>query len=98
MAVMLLAYYEVADVDRFLHEFDGFENARRVAGAVTRGLVRSTQDPAAFVALIEFTSEDAARGFAQSPERARALIDGGVLSRTDEFLEVVRTLDVSAAV
>ena len=41
MAVMLLARYEVADRDRFLEAFDGFEPARRRAGATAAGLVRS---------------------------------------------------------
>ena len=51
MAVMLLAHYEVTDLDRFL---DGFDGARKRAGATTVGLVRSSEDPRTLVALIEF--------------------------------------------
>ena len=45
MAVMLLARYEVTDLDRFLEAFDGFEAQRRRAGATAAGLVRSLDHP-----------------------------------------------------
>jgi hypothetical protein len=92
MAVMLHAHYEVADLDRFLEAFDGFEEARRKAGATTVGLVRSSEEPRALVALIEFASREAAEGFAMSPQRLRTLEDAGVSTRTDELFEVVRPI------
>jgi hypothetical protein len=90
MAVMLLAHYEVTDLDRFLEAFDGFEGARKRAGAATVGFVCSSEDPRSLVALIEFPSREAAEAFALSPERTQTLEDAGVISRTDELLEVVR--------
>jgi hypothetical protein len=85
-------HYEVADPDRFLEAFDGFEGARKRAGATTAGLVRSSEDPRTLVALIEFASREAAEGFAASPERIRTLEDAGVSTRTDELFEVVRPI------
>ncbi len=90
MAVMLVARYEVTDLDRFLEAFDGFEAARRSGGATATGLVRSLDDPRTLVALIEFASREAAEAFATSPERLRTLEDAAVISRTDDVLEVVR--------
>lgn len=97
MAVMLLAHYEVEGTDRFLDAFDRFGETRAKAGATTHGLVRSLEDPRRMVALIEFPTRAAAEDFATSPERARALADGGVLSRTDELLEILRPAAAVAA-
>ena len=97
MAVMLLARYEVTDRDRFLEAFDGFEPARRRAGATAAGLVRSLDHSRTLVALIEFASREAAEAFAMSTERARTLKDAGVITTTDEFLEVMRPITATAA-
>lgn len=92
MAVMLVARYEVSDLDRFLEAFDGFEATRRSGGATATGLVRSLDDPRTLVALIEFASREAAEAFATSAERTRTLEGAGVTSRTDELMEVVRAV------
>ena len=97
MAVMLLARYEVTDRDRFLEAFDGFEPARRRAGATAAGLVRSLDHSGTLVALIEFASREAAEEFAMSAERARTLKEAGVITTTDEFLEVMRPITATAA-
>ena len=92
MAVMLLARYELTDLNRFLEAFDGFDGARKRAGATTVGLLRSSEDPRTLVALIEFASREGAETFATSPERIRTLEDAGVSTRTDELFEVVRPI------
>jgi hypothetical protein len=92
MAVMLLARYELTDLNRFLEAFDGFDGARKRAGATTVGLLRSSEDPRTLVALIEFASREAAEAFAMTPERIRTLENAGVSTRTDEFFEVVRPI------
>ncbi len=90
MAVMLLAHYEVEDLDRFLEAFDGFAAQRRAAGALTAGLARSLAEPGTVVATIGFPDREAAEAFAASAERIEALRAGGVTSRRDEILAEVR--------
>jgi len=97
MAVMLLAHYEVSDPDRFLAAFDGYEASRRQAGAIARGLMRSLDDPATLVAIIEFGSRDEAEAFAASPDRAATLREAGVTRTTDELHETVRPIAPVAA-
>lgn len=90
MAVMLLAQYEVADADRFLEAFDGYEDARRRAGAVVRGLLGPADEPSVMVALIGFGTREQAEAFASDPDRAATLKAAGVTRTTDRILEVVR--------
>ena len=97
MATMLLAYYEVADRERFLEEFDAFEPGRARAGGITRGLLESAGEVPAFVALIEFPSRADAEAFARGGERREALERASVIDRTDELLEVVRPPDAGTA-
>ena len=90
MAVVLLAHYEIGDLDRFLEVFDGFAPQRRAAGALTAGLARSLDDPGTVVATIGFTTREQAAAFATSPERAEALRAAGVTARRDELLGELR--------
>ncbi len=90
MAVMLLAHYEIEDLDRFLEVFDGFAAQRRAAGALTAGLARSLDDPGTVVATIGFPTREQAAAFAASPERAEALRAAGVVVSHDELLGEVR--------
>ena len=87
--------YEPNDRNRFLEAFDGFEPARRRAGATAAGLVRSLDHSGTLVALIEFASREAAEEFAMSAERARTLKEAGVTTTTDEFLEVMRPISAA---
>lgn len=90
MAVMLHAQYEVADAGRFLEAFDGYEDARRRAGAVSRGLLSPADEPSVMVALIGFGTREEAEAFASDPDRAATLKAAGVTRITDRILEVVR--------
>lgn len=92
MSVVLLAHYEVSDAERFIAAFDGYEAERRRAGALARGLVRSLDDPSAFVAVIEFGSRGEAAAFAASPDRAATLREAGVMRIADQLLETVRPI------
>ena len=96
MAVMLLAHYEVQDLDRFLEAFDGFAAQRRAAGALSAGLARSLDDPRVVVATIGFPTLEAAEAFAASPERREALRAGGVTAQRDEILGEVRPPEPAA--
>jgi hypothetical protein len=97
MAVMLLAQYEVTDVGRFLQAFDGYEDARRRAGAVSRGLLSPADDPSVMVALIGFDTREQAEAFAADPDRAATLKAAGVGRVTDRILEVIRPISPGAA-
>lgn len=97
MSVVLLAQYEVSDPERLIAAFDGYEAQRRRAGAVTRGLVRSLDDPGVLVAVIEFGSREEAEAFAASPDRAATLREAGVTRITDRLLEIVRPFSPIAA-
>ena len=90
MAVMLLAHYEIEDLDRFLEVFDDFAAQRRAAGALTAGLARSLDDPGTVVATIGFATREEAAAFAAGPERAEALRAAGVSAKRDELLGEVR--------
>lgn len=90
MAVVLLAHYEVEDLDRFLDAFDGFASQRRAAGALTAGLARALDDERVVVATIGFATREEAEAFAADPARREALRAGGVVSRRDELLGEVR--------
>ncbi|WP_217913479.1 hypothetical protein [Miltoncostaea marina] len=89
-STLLLARYEVQDVDRFVAAFDGYEATRREAGATGARLVRSPDAPGTVIALIDFPDRPAARAFAELPDRLRTLEAAGVRSRTDELCEVIR--------
>jgi hypothetical protein len=88
---VLLARYDVADADRFLAVFDGFERARRAHGSTGHWVFRSSERPGCVIVMISFGSRDQAEGFAASPERDAALEEAGVTGRRDEILEVVRS-------
>jgi hypothetical protein len=90
MAAVLLAHYEVTDRDRFIEEFDAFEEERVRAGAVARSLLLPDDDPGRLVALIEFPTREAARAFARSAARREALARASVTDRTEEILDVAR--------
>lgn len=92
MGVMLLAQYEVTDAERFLAAFDGYEDARRRAGAVVRGLFGPADEPSVMVALIGFDTREQAESFASDPDRAATLKAAGVTRTTDRILEVLRAL------
>ncbi len=88
MPAVLLARYTVADRERFMEVFDAFEGGRVRAGAVARSLL--VGDDGGLVALIEFPTAEAARAFADSPERADVLARATVTARTDEILDIAR--------
>jgi hypothetical protein len=88
---VLLARYEVADVDRFLAVFDGFERSRGEHGSTGHWVFRRSEWPACVIVLISFDSREQAEGFAASPERDAALREAGVTGREDEILEIVRS-------
>ena len=88
-STLLLARYEVDDVDRFLETFDGYEATRRQAGATSTRLVRSADAPGTVVALIEFPDRASAQAFAELPDRLSTLEAAGVRARTDELCEVI---------
>lgn len=92
MAVMLLAQYEVADAERFLEAFDGYEEARRRAGAVLRCVLGPADEPSVMVAVIGFDTREQAEAFATDPQRAATLKAAGVTRTTDRILEVLRPL------
>lgn len=92
MAVMLLAQYEVADAGRFLEAFDGYEQERRRAGAVVRGVLSPADEPSVMLAAIGFDTREQAEAFAADPGRAATLKAAGVTRTTDRILEVVRPL------
>jgi hypothetical protein len=87
---VLLAHYDVVDLDRFLSVFDGFERARREHGSTDHWVLSDPDAPERVIALIRFGSRAEAEGFAADPERERALEEAGVVRREDEILEVVR--------
>ena len=98
MPVVMLAYYEVTDPDRFIDAFDTHSRTsgkRRVT--TTCGLIASADDPRRFVAILEFGSRAAAESFATSAGRLAALERGGVTDRVHELHDVVRPLVATAA-
>lgn len=92
---VLLAHYDVVDLDRFLTVFDGFERARREHGSTDHLLLSDPDAPKHLIALIRFGSRAEAEGFAADPERERALEEAGVVLRQDQILEVVRSASPS---
>jgi len=86
---VLLARYEVADLDAFLRVFDAFEATRREHGATGHRVLRSSDSELRVTVLIDFDSPEHARTFADSAARAAALDEAGVLERHDDLLEVV---------
>jgi len=95
MSAILIGRYQVSDRERFLEVFDGFAGGRAQAGALAGGLL-AADDPGTLVAVIEFPTAEAARAFADSPERADALARATVTARTDEILRVERPLAATA--
>ena len=83
---VLLARYEIADLEAFLRVFDGFEATRREHGATGHRVLRSADSARRVTVLIDFDSRERAQAFASSESRAATLEEAGVLHRHDEFL------------
>jgi quinol monooxygenase YgiN len=89
MMSVLLARYEIADLDAFLRVFDAFEPTRKEYGSTGHRVLRSPDSERLVTVIIDFDSPEHARAFASGEERAAALEEAGVRHRHDEFLDVV---------
>jgi len=90
---VLLARYEVADLDVFMRVFNALEATRREHGATGHRVLRSPESERRVTVLIDFDSPEHARAFADSGARAAALDEAGVLHRHDELLDLVTSTE-----
>ena len=57
----------VEDYDTFRKAFDGAEELRNSAGAISSSVYQSVDDPSELIVEIEFPTADAAKAFMNSP-------------------------------
>lgn len=82
---MLMAEYHVQDFDRFVDEFEAFDEVRAEYGATTSRVLRDPGNAAVVVVVVEFPDAGRAAAFAADPRRIAALGRASVTARTDRI-------------
>jgi heme-degrading monooxygenase HmoA len=91
----LLVRHAVQDYAKFKTVFDGDAESRRAGGSRGGHLFRSADNPNELVVLLEWSSLEKARQFAQSEGLQAAMQRAGVVGRPDVlFVEKLEDLSV----